>query len=104
MLNIETILGTLFFAAILYFFWSLNTRTKRAIDKWAEENSFTILARKYCFWYWFVPGLMGGFHPANFKVLVESKNGNVDAYRITGGGFFWLSDKIQVKKVNIKTT
>ena len=30
--------------------------------------------------------------------LVENANSNAEAYMITGGGFLWLSDKIQIEK------
>ena len=87
------------FALIIIIVLNVNLKTRGLIKEWARDNELEIIAKKYQPWYWAILWLAGGIHPANFKVLVQGKNSPPTEYLITGGGFFWLSDKNTVKKI-----
>jgi len=84
---------------IVRFFVRLHFNTKYEIENWAKQNEYKLLSVQYKIWYWQVPYLMGGTHPANFLVKVENKEGEVKEFRITGGGATLLSNKIKVKEI-----
>jgi len=100
MLDVHKIIGTIFLALVIYFFWSINSRTRKAIDHWAEENAFTIISKKYVPWH--CTWISGGFHPANFKVIVTNLQGELEGYWIRAGGIFLLSDKLNINRTKIK--
>ena len=57
----------------------------------------TVLSKIYIPWHWYFP-LCGGFHPANFRVKVINAQGEKEKYWVAGGGLFWLSNDLKIKK------
>jgi hypothetical protein len=98
--DVHQIIGTIFLALVIYFFWSINSRTRKAIDLWAEENGFNIVTKRYIPWH--CTWIAGGIHPANFKVVVTNLKGEFEGYSIRVSGFFWLDHKLKIKRTKVK--
>jgi hypothetical protein len=96
-MNLNGLLSYLVTGLIVYFFWLVNARTRRKIDRWAKENGIDILHKIYVPWHWYFP-LCGGFHPANFRIIAKNSDGEKESYWILGGGSLWLSDELKVEK------
>ncbi|MCG8334118.1 MAG: hypothetical protein MJE63_06345, partial [Proteobacteria bacterium] len=77
-----TIIPIVFLFLIFRFFVRLYFNTKYEIEKWAETNEYKLLSVQHKLWYWLVPYLIGGVHPAYFIVKVENKEGEEKEFRI----------------------
>lgn len=96
-MNLQEYTNYLLTALVILYVLSANFRTSRMIEKWAKENGVTILSKLYIPWHWYFP-LLGGFHPANFRVSVRNSNGEKEIYWIVGGGLTGLRKEIKVTK------
>ena len=97
-LDLDRLIGYIGLTLIIFFFWNINSRTRKLIDQWALNNEMTVLSKLYIPWHWYF-AFCGGFHPANFRVTVFNSKNEKETYWITGGGLFWLSNDIKVRKV-----
>ena len=100
MLDVNQIIVTIFLVLVVYIFWSINYRTRKAIDLWAEKNSFNIVTKRYIPWH--CTWIAGGIHPANFKVVVTNLKDELEEYWIRARGFFWLDHKLKVERTKGK--
>jgi hypothetical protein len=98
-MGIEELFGSLLFFLIIFIAFKINFKTRRLIIEWAKYNNFDIITIKYQFWHWTIPWVVGGFHPDSFKVFVRGKGKTINEYLITGGGSWWVSNKITVNKI-----
>ena len=94
-----SMIGALLFLFAAIYFLNLHLRTKSKIDEWANKSNFTIIKKKYVPYYRYGV-LVGGMHPAHFKVSVRDKDENISDYSIAGGGRFWLSDQIDISEAS----
>ena len=73
-------------------------RAKSMLEKWAVQNGYRIIRRRYRWPFW-IPLMRG---PTMYFVMIEDENGERHSARVTcGGAFFGLfSDRVAVNWVN----
>lgn len=97
-MNIIEILEYIIPILIIYYCWQLNSKTKKMIYEWALNSNFKVISIKYTPWVCEIFCLAGGFHPANFLVILKSNKGVFTEYRIWSGVLF-SNDKLHVRKI-----
>ena len=92
------ILGKFLVLMILVWIFRLNMHTRKSIDEWASKNNFTVVRKRFIPWHYY-GFCVFGMHPANFRVTIKDSDGQFGKYKVVGGGLFWLSDNLKIKKI-----
>ena len=96
----DVIIGSIIVGLLFISCWCawLFHRAKSMLEKWAIQNGYRIIRRRYRWPFW--TPLMRG--PTVYFVVIEDENGERHSAHVTcGGAFFGLvSDRVVVNWVN----
>ena len=92
----DIILEFLILSILICLILLINRNARKYILKWASEKDYRIEKCQYLPLYWTFKPMVGGYHPANFRIVAKDSKNIIKIFQIQYGGFFFIKETVLV--------